>query len=251
MRIPALIGCSLYGLTAVASASTTAHVLSGGSFSQNWTNIDLITTNDDWSGIPSIMGYRGDDATALTGVDPSTLVANYSAVTDVNANQTAPNTFNTGGVTEFQLTDPVVALTGSGTADAPHLVLYLDATGMQAITINYDLVDIDGSTDNSVQPVALQYRLGGTGNYTNLSMVADASSGPSLTGAAIPVSAILPAGADNQSLVEIRILTTNAAGNDEWIGVDNIRVSATPVIPEPASAGLLALAGMAMLRRRR
>ena len=250
MRTLPLIGCSLYVLAAAASATTTAHVLSGGSLSQNWSAIGLITANDDWSGIPSIMGYRGDDATAGTGVDPSTLIADYSAVTDVNANQTAPNTFVTGGVTEFHLADPVVALTGSGTADAPNLVLYLDATGMQAITINYDLFDIDGSADNSVQPVALQYRLGGTGNYNNLSMVTDASSGPSLTGAAIPVSAVLPFGADNQSLVEIRILTTNAVGNDEWIGVDNISVSATP-IPEPASAGLFALAGMAMLRRRR
>ena len=250
MRTLPLIVCSLHGLAAAAGATTTAHLLSGGDLSQDWSNIGLITVNDDWSGIPGIMGYRGDDAALGTGVDPSTIVADYSAVTDVNANQANPNTFTTGGVTEFHLANPVVALTGSGTADVPHLVLYLDATGMQAITISYDLLDIDGSTDNAVQPVALQYRLGGSGNYTNLSMVTDASEGPGLATAVFPVSATLPSGADNQSLLEIRILTTNAVGNDEWIGVDNIRVTAAPV-PEPASAGIFALAGMAVFRRRR
>ena len=34
--------------------------LVGGSFSQNWTNTGLITANDNWSGVPFIIGYLGD-----------------------------------------------------------------------------------------------------------------------------------------------------------------------------------------------
>ena len=44
-----------------------------------------------------------------------------SLVRDVNANQTNPNTFTTGGVTEFHIANPTIALAGSGTAKAPTL----------------------------------------------------------------------------------------------------------------------------------
>jgi uncharacterized protein len=59
-------------------------------FSQNWSNAGLILTSDDWSGVPGVIGYRGDALTAATGVDPQTVVADGSATpVDVNANQNA------------------------------------------------------------------------------------------------------------------------------------------------------------------
>src|SRR2546422_3125026 len=71
-------------------------------FSQNWSNTGLITTNNDWSGVPGIIGYRGDGLTGATGVDPQTVVADGSGTpVNVNANHSDPNTFTTGGVTEF------------------------------------------------------------------------------------------------------------------------------------------------------
>ncbi|MBK8984724.1 MAG: hypothetical protein IPM39_01365 [Chloroflexi bacterium] len=95
-------------------------------FSQDWTDTSLITTNDDWSGVPGIIGYRGDGLATTTGVDPQTiLVDGTTTPIDVNANQTNPNTFTTGGVTEFEIADPVVALQGSGTARAPFLLVHL------------------------------------------------------------------------------------------------------------------------------
>lgn len=196
-------------------------------FAQDWSNIGLIVGNDDWSLVPGITGYRGDGLTGATGADPQTLVADGSGTpVDVNANQSAPDTFTTGGVTEFHLADPVVALTGSGTADAPFLLLSLDTTGRSGITVRYDLRDLDGSIDNAVQPVALQYRVGDSGAFINVpaAFVADATEGPSLAGKVTPVSVTLPAAADNQSLLQLRIITTNAVGNDEWVGVDNIVV---------------------------
>ncbi|MDP2870247.1 ExeM/NucH family extracellular endonuclease [Methyloversatilis sp.] len=196
-------------------------------FAQDWTNIGLITANDNWSGVPGITGYRGDELTSATGVDPQTITADgTTSPVDVNANQTNPNTFSTGGVTEFHLTDPVVALTGSGTADAPFILLSLNTTGHSGIVVRYDLRDLDGSADNAQQQVALQYRIGASGSFINVpeGYVADATEGPSLAVKVTPVQVTLPAAADNQPLLQLRVITTNAPGNDEWVGIDNISV---------------------------
>lgn len=199
-------------------------------FSQDWSNTGLIATSDSWSGVPGIVGYRGDDMTAATGVDPQTLLGEGTPIVDVNANQIAPNTYTTGGVAEFEIADPTIALNGSGTADAPYIQIHLNTTGFQNIQVAYDLRDLDGSTDNATQQVALQYRIGSSGNFINVpaGYVADATSGPSLATQVTPVAATLPAAADNQSQLQIRIVTSNAAGNDEWVGVDNISISGTP-----------------------
>ncbi|MFN0278122.1 MAG: hypothetical protein ACKVRN_05905, partial [Pyrinomonadaceae bacterium] len=36
-------------------------------FTQDWTNAGLITVDDDWSGVPGIIGYRGDDLNTVIG----------------------------------------------------------------------------------------------------------------------------------------------------------------------------------------
>jgi predicted extracellular nuclease len=203
--------------------------LSASDFSQDWSDKGLITASDDWSRVASIVGFRGDGLTTTTGTDPRTITGSGTPVIDVNANQTNPNTFSTGGVTEFDIANPVVALTGSGTAAAPYLALYLNATGRQNITLSFNLRDIDGSTDNAVQPIAVQYRLNGTSDWVNVpdGYVADATGGPSAASLVTAVSVTLPADANNAGTLEVRIMTTNAVGNDEWVGVDDIRVSTT------------------------
>ncbi len=208
-------------------------------FSQNWTNTNLITTTDVWSGVPGIIGYRGDDLTTLINTDPQTLLMDgTNTPEDVNANRTDPNTFTTGGVTEFEIADPVVALQGSGTADAPFLLVTVDTTGYSNIVVSYNLRDIDGSADNSVQQVALHYRVGNTGDFTNLpdGYVADATTGPDLADLVTPITVTLPAAADNQPVVQIRVMTTNATGSDEWVGMDDISITGTSGDMAPAVA---------------
>lgn len=205
-------------------ANNTAQTLP---FSQNWTNTGLITADDNWSGVPGIDGFRGDDITTTTGTNPQTLLASDTpGVIDVIANQTLTSITN-GGLAEFHLADPVVALQGSGTADAPYLKLYLNTTGQSGVTVSYNLRDIDGTADNSIQQVALHFRVGNSGNFTDVpaAYVADASTGPSLATLVTPVCIVLPPAANNQALVEVRVMTTNAVGNDEWIGVDDIVVN--------------------------
>ncbi len=238
MAIPTpAIGAMAVLLCAVSSsalADASYHSLAGGDFVQDWSDAALITSTDDWSGVPSIVGYRGDGLTGAAGTDPQTLLL-LDAVVDVNANQTNPNTFTTGGLAEFAIANPVVALAGSATARGPSLVLHLDTTGRYNIQVEYNLRDIDGSTDNSIQPVALQYRIGTSGDFTNVpaGFVADASSGPSLATLVTPVSVTLPSAVDNQPQVQLRIITSDAAGADEWIGIDDIFVFGEPP-PPPA-----------------
>ena len=61
-------------------------------------------------------------------------------------------------------------------------VITLDTTGKTGIVVAYNLRDLDSGTDNATQQVALHYRVGSTGNFTNLAAgyVADATAGPSL-----------------------------------------------------------------------
>lgn len=210
--------------------SNVFHNLAAGDLIQNWSNTGLITADDNWAGVPSIEGYRGDDLVTATGVDPTT-VTGTSAVLDVIANQTNPNTFTTGGVAEFDgIGNPSIALNGSGTADAPYLVVYLDATGRENVRVQFKARDLDGSADNAIQPLAVQYRIGGSGAWSNVpsGYQADVTTGGSAT-QETAFDVTLPPAANNQAQVEVRILTTNAVGNDEWVGIDDIAISSVPL----------------------
>jgi len=207
-------------------------------FSQNWSNTGLITTDNDWSGVPGIIGYRGDGMAGATAVDPQTILQDGSSTpVAVVANNTNPNGSTSGGLAEFEITDPVVGFQGSGTSRAPHIVISINTVGATNVTASYNLRDVDGSTDNSVQPVALQYRIGNTGSFTNVpaAFVADASSGPSIATQVTPVGVLLPAAIENQPLVQLRIITADAIGSDEWIGIDDIIIASNGTLPLAAS----------------
>jgi len=211
-----------------ASADGTVQTLP---FTQNWTNTALITVNDNWAGVPGIVGYLGDiDSASPVNVDPQTLVADYpAAAVDVIANQSSVAITN-GGVAEFDgIANPVVAMQGSGTADAPFLVINLVTTGLANIQVNYAVRDIDSGADDAIQQVALHYRVGSAGSFTNVpaAYLADATIPSAVQ--STPVSVTLPPAVDNQAVVQLRVMTTNATGNDEWVGIDDISITGTPV----------------------
>jgi hypothetical protein len=210
--------------TQIVSANNTPQTLA---FSQNWSSTNLITTDDDWINVPGIIGYRGDDLTTATGTDPRTILADGSGTpVDVIANEANPNSLSSGGAAEFEITNPTIALQGSGTADAPHIVIHLNTTGQNNVRFTANIRDIDGSADDAVQQVDVQYRVGSTGNYASVpgGYIMDATTGGSAT-QVTPLNLTLPANANNQALVQIRVITTNANGNDEWVGIDDISVT--------------------------
>ncbi|HEX8493337.1 MAG TPA: VCBS repeat-containing protein [Pyrinomonadaceae bacterium] len=224
----------------VAHADTTPQPLP---FVQNWTNTGMITVNNDWSGVPGIIGYNGTDfggATTSdpTGVDPQSVTQDLSGTpVNVLANQTNITTQTTGGVAEAEdndgnvntAFDPTIAMQGSGTANAPNIVITLNTTGYTNINVAYSLRDIDAQTADAVQRVALQFRIGTSGPYTNVpaGYVADASSGASSATLVTPVSVQLPHTTNNRPIVQVRVITTDAAGADDWIGVDDINITGT------------------------
>jgi hypothetical protein len=130
-------------------------------------------------------------------------------------------------VAEFHIANPTVALQGSGSANAPNLVVFLDATGRQNVTFSFNARDIDGSVDNAIQRIAVQYRIGDSGAWITCprATIADASTGPSLATLSTAVSVTLPAAVNGQAEVEVRVITADAVGSDEWIGIDDIVVT--------------------------
>src|SRR5690349_5668423 len=92
--------------------SQSYHPLASQNFIQNWSTTSQITANDNWSGVPSIQGFLGQDITTGTGSNPQTLtgVSSFANDLDVIANQSNPN-ITAGGVAEFDgIRNPVVAL---------------------------------------------------------------------------------------------------------------------------------------------
>ncbi|HYI38892.1 MAG TPA: Calx-beta domain-containing protein, partial [Allosphingosinicella sp.] len=222
----ATIGDSSGTATITNDDGSAYYSLASGSFTQDWSNTGLITANDDWSGVPFIVGYLGDlDPASPTDVNATTVTGPALGAIDVIANQA--NTSNTsGGVAEFQIANPTIGIQGSGTADAPSLVLYMDSTGRSAVRLQANLRDLDGGADNATQQINVQYRTSPGAAWTNVpgAFFADVTTGGSAT-QVTALDVVLPAGADNAANLEIRILTTNAGGSDEWVGIDDIVVS--------------------------
>jgi hypothetical protein len=234
LSVSALLMASVFtNFTLFVSANTTPQPLP---FTQDWSNTGLITANDDWSMVPGIVGYLGDiGTTTQANLDPRAITQDFTTQ-DVIANQTNPDTQTSGGVAEFEIMNPTIALQGSGTADAPNIVIYLNTTGQSNIRVTFNARDIDASMDDAVQQLAVQYRVGTTGNFSNVPGPGAYFADVTTTGTATqvtPVAVTLPPTANNQPNVQVRILTTNAAGSDEWVGIDDINITgnfATPNI---------------------
>ena len=157
--------------------NATYHDLSTGSLIENWEDTSRLSVNDDWSAVASIEGYFIGTPNN-TSLDVQTALTDVGRVLDVNANQIS-GTFNTGGVTELQLSTPIgltgngtVGMQGSGTADQEYLNLYINNSAQATpVRIRYDLIDVDSDGNTNVgarQQFALQYRLTNSGNYVNV-----------------------------------------------------------------------------------
>ena len=205
------------------------HKLADGNLTQDWSNSSLISHSDNWSGVPSIQGFANIAGAHGLDVDPRTLTGESKDVDVSDDVFKSPSKFNlTGdkaGIAEFQ-DFGIVALGGSNQADAPNLVVYLDTTDVTApVILDFDVQDLDSSAHDSDQQLNVQYRIGDMGPWINvpdgyLPDVTEAAATPTTH-----VSVTLPLDAMGEPQVQLRIMTTNASGRDEWIGIDNINVA--------------------------
>ena len=158
----ALALISLFVGSLPVGATTVAQSLP---FEQHWTDTTQVTTDDDWSNVPGVIGYRGDDLTTATGTDPQTILADGSG-THRGRHCESDRSEHPGHRRRCRISDcrSRRGAQRSGTADAPHVVVTLATTGLSNINVSYSLRDLDGSADDAVQAVALQYRVGTTGS---------------------------------------------------------------------------------------
>ena len=242
MNTESLAPLERIGVIPTARANNTYASLASGNFtfSLHSGNANLISSNDNWANVPSVEGYYGQGLTATHGVDPQTVLGTEfvgnslpNNPRQVNANKGNPSAYNAGGITEFD-SGSFLAIGFQGNVQAnPYLVFYLNTTGRSSVTFNYDVIDIDGGSNNAVSPLALQYRVGNSGNFTNIpdGFIADATQGPNIDGLTTSKSVVLPPATWNQAQVQVRLITTNAANTsggstpDEWIGVNNVSVT--------------------------
>lgn len=204
-------------------------------------NPSQLTLDDDWTWLPGVRGYPGADPGQSAGADPRTLLApRLEAPPVLRANWKSLDVRLLEPFAVFEL-EPATAgvsearlgLLAGAEHDAPFLLFLVNATGQPSpIGIQLDVIDVDGSGYDAVQPVALQFRLGTVGDFSALSgataYAPDVTDGPGQRGRVTTLSAQLPAGAAGQPQVQIRVLTANAEGHDELIGIDNVRITAGP-----------------------
>ena len=214
------------------SPTTTArgyYSLAGGSFTQNWTNTGQITADDNWSrrALHHRLSRRRPHQRHRHRPAHDHRPTQRRRSTSI-ANQTNPDTFTTGGVAEFDsIANPVVGLQGSGTADAPYLValhgrdrpLRHPRPGQSARPRRQRRqrrpADRRPVPDQPDRPLDQRARR----------LFRRRRPPPASATQVTAVDVILPAGANNAATLEIRIMTTNAVGNDEWVGIDDIVVS--------------------------
>lgn len=181
-----------------------------------------VTVADDWSGVPGVQGFLGDDTATTTGNygggDPKTILTDFPSI-DVIQDSTSAST--SGGVHDLgALVPPAIGIQGSGTADAPYVVFYLNTTGFSNVNFTFTVQAVDA--DTAVQPISTQFRVGNSGTWTDLTATdADAFIADVSTTATTRVVS-LPAAANSVPEVQVRIITINATGSDKMVAISGV-----------------------------
>lgn len=211
------------------ASAQTYYSLAEKPFKQDWNDTSLFTADNTWPANLSIIGYKGDRL-AKSGASPDTILKDGSKTTINITRNYKVSSITTGGIGEFEIADPTIALLGSSSASAPHIVIYLNTVGVNFVRVKYKLRDIDGTIDTATQKYALQYKTGTDTVYKNIpeAFVADATSGPEDSSKITNINVVLPTECSNQEKLELRIITINAAGSDEWVGIDDIEIFNDP-----------------------
>lgn len=136
-----------------------------------------------------------------------------------------------------------IGLLSSGTNPAGAVIVAINTTGFTNISVSWlcKTIKNQASRDNSI---ALQYRVGTSGNFTDVGNTTTYSSAGMADGhSSSTLSETLPAGANNQAVVQVRWIyweSVSTSGSRDKISVDDISISGATTITCAAPAGLSA-----------
>lgn len=168
---------------------------------------------------------------------PTTRTPN-PATGDLPAQSSTP-TGNAGGW--YYLGENGIGLLASGTNPAGALVVSVSTLGQSGIQVSWLCRTIynQASRDNSI---ALQYRIGNSGNFTNIGTSSTYSSSGNANGHSSALfTEMLPAAAENQAEVQLRWIyweSVSTSGSRDKIAVDEISINGAAVVNCPAPSGL-------------
>lgn len=155
---------------------------------------------------------------------PATRTLN-PAGSDLATAGSAPSGFNGGW---YYLGNDGIGLLGTSSIAVGAVVVAINTSGLNNINISWICKTILNQTsrDNSI---ALQYRIGTTGNFTDLGTTSTYTSAGKVNGDVSPTfSETLPVAAENQPVVQIRWLyweSSTTTGARDKISVDDISIS--------------------------
>ena len=224
----------LLSLKSLLSASVL--FLATGVFAQTNPTPQAIPYFEDFSGLThasttyptGLQGWKVSSA-ATTVVITGGPTADHT----LTANSSASS--NSGGVHNY---NGKIGTLASGSTN-PGLVLALNTTGYNNITLSYDIMVIrnpyDGASNTRLNEATLQYRIGTTGAFTTLTGVEYQSGTTQQTTSGVTTpqdlqarSIVLPVACENQAEIQIRWITHDmtGAGSRPSFAIDNINVDA-------------------------
>jgi hypothetical protein len=224
----------LLSLKSLLSASVL--FLATGVFAQTNPTPQAIPYFEDFSGLThasttyptGLQGWKVSSA-ATTVVITSGPTADHT----LTANSSASS--NSGGVHNY---NGKIGTLASGSTN-PGLVLAMNTTGYNNITLSYDIMVIrnpyDGASNTRLNEATLQYRIGTTGAFTTLTGVEYQSGTTQQTTSGVTTpqdlqarSIVLPVACENQAEIQIRWITHDmtGAGSRPSFAIDNINVDA-------------------------
>jgi hypothetical protein len=150
---------------------------------------------------------------------------------------------NAGGVHNY---NGKMGILSSGSSN-PGITIAINTTGFNSIQVNWDAMTIrnpyDGGSNTRINEMGLQYRVGTSGAFTNVTGSTYQNNTTTQTGAGVTtpqnnqsLSITLPAACNDQGIVQLRWIMRDAGGSGGRPGfaVDNISISGTPIAPTPA-----------------
>lgn len=175
-------------------------------------------------------GWQGWQVTTTLGstFNTSAPTADKALNASGSASTTAGNVHNYNGKIGFL---------NSGSSGDLSIALAINTTGKSGIELNYDVMTIrnpyDGASNTRINEVTLQYRVGSSGAFTNLTGIeyqnntTQQTTSGSTTPQNISFKTItLPSQCENQSVVELRWISrqVSGAGSRPSFAIDNISI---------------------------